>query len=71
MTLQNNIALKEKLESLGFGEVANEINSGNTNDLENFTIFHYREIARDQLMYGLEIKRTNKTSLRFINMFWE
>jgi len=60
MTLQNNIALKGKLESLGFGEVVNEINSGNTNDLENFTIFHYRGIARDQLMYGLEIKKNQQ-----------
>jgi len=57
MTEQNVIALKEKLLALGFEKLASEIDFGEANHLESFTVFHYNETSQDQLMYALRFQK--------------
>ncbi|MBK8310906.1 MAG: hypothetical protein IPL04_08475 [Chitinophagaceae bacterium] len=65
MTEQNAIELKEKLLSLGFEGVLTDIDSYKVSNEESFTIFHYMEIEKDQLMYALEIERNQQNKFVF------
>jgi len=65
MTEQNAIVLKEQLLSLGFEKIVSDIDFYKAANQESFTIFHYREIEKDQLMYALEIEKNRQNEFDF------
>jgi len=65
MTEQNAIVLKEQLLSLGFEKIVSDIDFYKAANQESFTIFHYREIEKDQLMYALEIEKNRQNKFDF------
>ncbi len=64
MTERNVIVLKKKLLSLGFEKVLEEIDFNKTHNQDKFTIYHYTEKEKDQLMYILNFDKNNKDKVK-------
>ena len=65
MTEQNAIALKNKLEQLGFGDAVSSIEDIRLPSQDSFSIFCHREIGNDQLEYALRFEKNSANIFLF------
>lgn len=63
MTESNIIRLKEQLRQLGFKAAGNWLDTYQTSNERQFSIFHYRERGRDQLLFSLRYETSEKDAV--------